>query len=455
MHLDVFSDKTFNRKLLKITIPVSLQNLMLAAVAACDAIMLGRVDQNAMSAVSLAGQIQFVQNIFFWAATGAASVLGAQYYGKGDEKTLVKIFGLCLKINLIVSILFFAGCECIPEVLMGIYTNEPVLISIGARYLRIAGWSYLITGMSQTCLTDLKVTGHVTAGAVISSTAVVGNIFLNAVLIFGLLGAPALGVEGAATATLLARIIEGTLAVLFLFRKDCIGIPLTVFFHRSGVIFKDFMKCALPILASGSLWGFGFSLYTAILGHLGTDAAAANSVSAVVRDLFCCLCNGIATGANIVLGNEFGAGNTEKGKRYGERIAVYSVLTGLVTCALILAITPLVLAFYRLTPQASTYLTQMMVIMAIYMIGRCINTILINGVFYSGGDILFDAVSLAVCMWGIAIPLSLLSAFVFRFPVPVVFACTCLDEVGKLPWVFSHFKKYRWVKNLTRKDTEQ
>ena len=132
-----------------------------------------------------------------------------------------------------------------------------------------------------------------------------------------------------------------------------------------------------------------------------------------------------------------------------------SVLTGLVTCALILAITPLVLAFYKLTPGAAALLTQMMVIMAVYMIGRCINTILINGVFYSGGDILFDAISLAVCMWGIAIPLSLLSAFVLHFPVPVVFACTWLDEVGKLPWVFSHFRKYKWVRDLTRKDIEQ
>lgn len=455
MRSDVFRDKSFLKKLFRITLPVSLQNLMLAAVAACDAIMLGRVDQNAMSAVSLAGQIQFVQNIFFWASTGAASVLGAQYYGKGDEKTLEKIFGLCLKINLIVSVLFFAGCECIPEVLMGIYTNEPVLISIGAQYLRIAGWSYLITGLSQTCLTNLKVTNHVTAGAVISSSAVVCNIFLNAVLIFGLLGAPALGVQGAATATLLARIIEGTFALLFTFRKGCIPISPRSLITRSGVIFQDFMKCALPILASGSLWGFGFSLYTAILGHLGTDAAAANSVSSVVRDLFCCLCNGIATGANIVLGNELGAGNTERGKLYGQRIAMLSVLTGLVTCALILAITPLVLAFYKLTPGAAALLTQMMVIMAVYMIGRCINTILINGVFYSGGDILFDAISLAVCMWGIAIPLSLLSAFVLHFPVPVVFACTWLDEVGKLPWVFSHFRKYKWVRDLTRKDIEQ
>lgn len=450
MRPQVLSDKDFNRKLIRITIPVSLQNLMLAAVAACDAIMLGRVDQNAMSAVSLAGQIQFIQNIFFWASTGAASVLGAQYFGKKDLKTLDRIFSLCLRINLIVSLIFWAGCVFIPEKLMMIYTNEPVLIAIGAEYLRIAGWSYLITGLSQTSLTDLKVTGHVTAGAVISSSAVICNICLNAILIFGLLGAPALGVRGAATATLLARILEASLAVLITFRPGYIRLSLRSLFRRSGIIFKDFMRCAMPILCSGALWGCGFSLYTAILGHLGTDAAAANSVSAVIRDLFCCLCNGMATGANIVLGNEFGAGNTETGKKYGQRIAVLAIITGLATCFLVIAITPLVLRFYKLTPEAEHLLTQMMIIMAVYMIGRCINTILINGVFYSGGDIMFDAISLAVCMWGIAIPLSMLGAFVFHWPIPLVFACTCLDEVGKLPWVFAHFRKYKWVRNLTR-----
>ena len=450
MRSHIISDREFNRKLIRITVPISLQNLMLAAVAACDAIMLGRVDQNAMSAVSLAGQIQFIQNIFFFASTGATSVLGSQYFGKKDRKALDNIFSLCLRINLMISLLFWAGCVFIPERLMMIYTNEPVLISIGAEYLRIAGWSYLITGLSQTSLTNLKVTGHATAGAIISSSAVICNIGLNAILIFGLLGAPALGVKGAATATLLSRIIEASWAVLITLRPGYIPLSMRSLFRRSGIIFRDFMHCALPILCSGALWGVGFSLYTAILGHLGTDAAAANSVSSVIRDLFCCLCNGLASGANIIIGNEFGAGHTETGKTYGQRIAVLAIVNGLMTCALVLAITPLVLRFYKLTPEAEHLLTQLMVIMAFYMIGRCINTIVINGVFYSGGDIMFDAISLAVCMWGIAIPLSFLGAFVFHWPVPLVFACTCLDEVGKIPWVFQHYRKYQWVRNLTR-----
>lgn len=446
----LFDNPTFNHRLLTLALPMALQNLMLSAVAACDAIMLGRVDQNSMSAVSLASQIQFIENIVFYASVGAASILAAQYWGKGDKRTVQDIFGICIRINFITSVLFWAGCLFIPETLMRVYTNEPELIRIGAKYLRIAGWSYLLTGISETYLTMLKVTDHVSMVAVISSSAVVFNIFFNAVFIFGLLGVPAMGAQGAAVATVISRVIQVSWAVGITFRRGYMRLPLKSWFTRNAVILRDFIKCGLPIAASQFLWGIGFSSYTAILGHMGADAAAANSVSSVIRDLFCCLCNGMANGGGILIGNELGSGNLKRGREYGSRLSRMSVLIGIVTCLLILAVTPLVLWFYKLSPEAEALLRVMMVIMAVYMIGRCINTIVINGVFYSGGDIIFDAVSLAVCMWGIAIPLSLVGAFVLNWPVPLVFACTCVDEVGKLPWVYQHYKKFKWVRDLTK-----
>ena len=201
----------------------------------------------------------------------------------------------------------------------------------------------------------------------------------------------------------------------------------------------------------GSLcWGVGFTSYTAIIGHIGTDAAAANSVSAVVRDLICCVCNGIGSAAGIMVGNELGAGRLEKGKAYGIRLRNISYVIGFGSTALVLAVTPLVTHMVLLTDQAQKYLTGMMVIMAVYMIGRCVNTVTINGVLDGGGDTLFDMYSLIVCMWGIAIPLALAGAFWLDWPVLAVYACTCLDEVGKIPWVMCRFRKYKWVKDLTR-----
>ena len=183
-------NKQFYRNLIRISLPIALQSLMLALVAACDALMLGRVAQAQMTAVSLATQIQFVQNMFLSAATAAGAILGAQYWGKGDKKTLEDIFDLMLMFCGMVSILFFAACEFWPGALMSIFAGDKELIAIGSSYLRIAGWSYLITGVSQCYLTIMKVTENVKAGAFISSAAVVFNIVFNAVLIFGLFGLP-------------------------------------------------------------------------------------------------------------------------------------------------------------------------------------------------------------------------------------------------------------------------
>ena len=196
----------------------------------------------------------------------------------------------------------------------------------------------------------------------------------------------------------------------------------------------------------------GFTSYTAIVGHMGANAAAANSIAAVVRDLVCCLNMGISTAGGIMVGNELGAGKLELGKLYGIRLTKLSFIVGILSTAVVLAVTPLVVSFMKMTPQAKDYLVGMMVVMSVYMIGRSVNTIVINGIFAAGGDTLFDVYSLAVCMWGLAVPLAAIGAFVLHWPVVAVYACTCLDEVGKIPWVMVHFRKYKWVKDLTREN---
>lgn len=445
-----FSDKAFYQKLVRLTIPIAFQNLMLALVAAGDAVMLGKLDQNSMAAVSLATQVQFIQNMLLAAVTGTAAILGAQYWGKKDTRSINDIFCIGLKLSGLVSVLFFTACVFFPEYLMRLFTNEDALIEIGIGYLRIAGWSYLLTGISQCYLAIMKISDHASRCAWISSGAVVLNIILNAVFIFGFFGMPKMGARGAALATLLARIIELGWAIFSSLQKSFLRPDWKHFFRRNALLAADFRKCALPLLGGSLLWGVGFTSYTAVMGHMGADAAAANSVAAVVRDLMCCLCNGISNAGGIIVGNELGKGALEKGKLYGDRLARMSFACGLLATVLVLAVTPFVVDFMLLTDEAHQYLIGMMVIMAIYMIGRCVNTIVINGVFAAGGDTLFDMYSLAVCMWGLAVPLSFAGAFLFHWPVLAVYACTCLDEVGKIPWVMGHYRKYKWVKDLTR-----
>ncbi|SDB04655.1 putative efflux protein, MATE family [Pseudobutyrivibrio sp. YE44] len=447
---NMFSDKAFLKRLFNLTLPLSFQVLMLALVAACDAVMLGRVEQNSMAAVSLATQIQFIQNMMLCAVTGSISILGAQYWGKGDVKTIHKIFGMSIRIAVVISAIFAVACVCFSTYLMHIFANDNDLITIGAGYLRIAGWSYLLTGLSQCYLGMMRVTDHADRCAIISSGAVIINLILNGIFIFGFMGIPTMGANGAAYATLIARIIELSWAVISSYQKGFIHPEFKDLLVHDALLAKDYVRCGLPLAGAAMFWGVGFTSYTAIMGHLGADAAAANSVAAVVRDLMCCLCDGISAASGIVIGNELGAGNLETGKLYGRRIAKIAVFIGFLTTALVLLVTPFVVNYMILTDKAKNYLVGMMVIMAIYMIGRCINTVVINGVFASGGDTLFDIYSLAVCMWCLAVPLALFGAFVFHWPVLMVYACTCVDEVGKLPWVFHHYRKYKWVKDLTR-----
>lgn len=447
---NLFGDKIFYGKLWKLTVPIAVQSLMLASVAAADAIMLGRVEQNAMAAVSLATQIQFIQNMVLGAIVAGLVILGAQYWGKGDKKTINDLFCMSIRLAGVTSILFFIGCIFFPRWLMLIFTNEEVLIEIGIRYLKVAGWSYLLTGISQCYLAIMKVSDHAAQTAKISIGAVLINIVLNAVFIFGFFGLPAMGVQGAALATLIARIIEFGWAVIVSHQEGYIRPDWSRLFYRDALLAKDFRKCMLPILGASLAWGIGFTSYSAFMGHLGTDATAANSVAAVVRDLVCCLCNGLASGGGILVGNELGAGDLKTGKLYGDRLLVLAFLTGIVSAAVMLLMTPLIMMFVKLTDGAQDYLLGMMLIMSFYMIGRAVNTIVINGIFAAGGDTMFDMYSLMVVMWGIAIPLAAAGTFFLDWPVLVVYACTCLDEVGKIPWVLIHYRKNKWVKDLTR-----
>ena len=443
-------DKEYLKRLCKLTAPISFQTLMLALVAASDSFMLGKLSQEAMSAVSLATEIQFVQNMFIFAITGASIILGSQYAGKGDRAAVRDIFCLILRISGVISIVFCVACEICPSLLMSFFTSEQSLIQLGADYLRIAGWSYLLTGITQCYITVLKFTGKEKAGAAISAGAVILNIALNAIFIFGLCGMPSMGVRGAALATTVSRICEIIAVIAYSFRPGCIRPTVRGLFRRNRLLSRDYFKNLLPLTGASLLWGFGLTFYTSVIGHYDTDVTAANAVCVVVRELMCSACDGICNAGGIIVGSELGKGDTEKGRDYGNKTAVVAFGVAIISCLLVWAVSPLALSFVSLNERATELLRDMMLILGVYMIGRSINSILINGIFASGGDNLFDVYSLILCQWCISMPLSYLAAFVFDFPPQAVYLFTCFDEIVKTPWVFIHFKKYKWVKDLTR-----
>lgn len=439
----------FTKKLLTLVFPIAFQQFMLALVSASDALMLGMLTQDSLSAVSLASQVTFVENLFLMAMTIGLSMFAAQYWGKGDKGAVERIFAYVMKVTAAVSFLFFLAGMCVPRSLMRIFTNELPLIEGGRVYLRTVSLAFLLTGISQVYLCILKNTGKAAKSSVISSVSVVVNIILNAILIFGWFGLPQMGIAGAALATVIARVIEVAWCIFETVKKDSAKLRVCHMMHNDRLLRHDFWKYSSPVLGNEIVWGVGFTMYSVIMGHLGSDAVAANSIANIVKNLVACFCLGLGSGGGIMVGNELGAGRLDKAKEYGYKLCRLSVLCGAASGIVLLALSPLILAVTDLSATADAYLKWMLVMCSYYIVGKSVNGTTIAGIFCAGGDSKFGFLCDTVTMWCITVPLGLLTAFVLKLPVLAVYFIVNLDEIVKLPAVYRHYKKYKWVKDLT------
>lgn len=449
------SNAIFYRKLFALVLPIAFQQFMLAAVSASDALMLGFVSQDSLSSVSLAGQITFVFNLFMGGLTMGTSILAAQYYGKGDTLSIEKIFAYVTKVSFLISAVFFLTSLFIPELLMRIFTPEPQLIVGGRTYLRIVAASYLFTGISQIYLCILKNTGYAVKSMIIGSTAVVVNIFLNAALIYGLWFFPKMGIAGAALATSISKLLELAWAYAESLWENHVRLHVRFCFAVDKLLAGDYWRYSLPMLGDYLVWGVGFTMYSVIMGHLGSDAVAANSIANIVKNLIVSFCTGLANGGGIIVGNELGMGDLKQAKKYGGLLWKMAIVSGIASGLLLIALSPLILKVTALSPQATEYLKWMLVLCACYMIAKSINMTTIAGIFPAGGDSRFGLICDTITMWAFAVPIGFLAAFYFHLPVVVVFLVINLDEVVKVPAAIFHYKKYGWLKNITREQEMQ
>lgn len=442
--------RIFYRKLWGLVFPIAIQNLMTALVSASDAFMLGFVSQTSLSAVSLATQIQFVHNLFMLALTIGATTLAAQYWGKGDTDSVEEILAIVLKISMAVSVVFFIAAMFFSGFLMRIFTNDIRLIQAGIPYLRIVSVSYLFMGFSQIYLCIMKNSGRTAKSTIYGSVAVVINIGFNVIFIFGLAGFPAMGIAGAALATTVSRALELLLTIYENMHRSLVCVRLKYIRNSSKKLKKDFWHYTTPVLGNELVWGCGFTMFSVIMGHLGSDAVAANSVANILKNIIACVCNGIGIGASIIVGNELGKGEMERATEYGNRLFKLAVFAGAVSGLIFLAVSPVLRIFTgSLSAQAHSYLKNMMYICTYYMIGKSVNATVIAGVFCAGGDTKFGLKCDAVTMWVILIPIGMITAFVLKLPIMVVYFIISMDEIIKLPAVYRHYKKYNWVRNLT------
>ena len=447
--------KRFYKQVFMLVIPMALQNLINVGVTAADVLMLGKVGEKVLSGASLAGQIQFIMTLILFGTTSGATVLTAQYWGKKDIRTIEKILGMGMTIGVSCAAVFTLAAELIPEMLMRIYTSDPAVISEGVKYLRIVALSYIFMAATQIYLYIMRSIERVVIATVIYSVSLVCNVIINAVLIFGLLGFPRLGIMGAATGTLISRMVELIIVVWYAKVKNKI-----VRFHWidmwkiDKLLMKDFLVYATPVILNELMWGLGSSANTAVIGHLGSAAVAANSVAQVARQLATVVAFGVSNATAIYLGKTIGERKFELAKTYGKKFTVLSLITGAVGGGLILAAAPIANALMTLSAEAQGYLTFMFFVMSYFTLCQALNTTLVVGVFRSGGDTRFGLVMDVSTMWGCSILLGALAAFVFDAPVPVVYMILMSDEVIKVPITLKRFFSYKWIKDVTREKEE-
>ncbi|WP_026521407.1 MATE family efflux transporter [Butyrivibrio sp. VCB2001] len=442
------------RKIWVVALPIIFQNIIDASVNSADVLMLNYVGQDAISAVSLANSLVGILFMLLYGIGTGIAMLAAQYYGKGDLVTIEKIEGIGLKFSLSVAALGAFFCMTIPQKLMYIYTSDPVLIELGARYLRFIAPGLLFWAISAVYMAILRCIGRVGTSTVIETTALIVNVCLNAVFIFGLLGAPKLGVIGVAIATTLSRLIQLIFCIVVSISGAEVKLSLKPMFERHRLLEKDFFSMALPAIGNDLSWSLAFSMYSVIIGHLGNDMVAAYSITNVVRNLGTVFCFGMASATGIIVGQILGSGQRDEGIKAAHTLFRLTILAGILGGIVVALVMPFALTHASLTPQALDYLKFMLLISTYYIMGTAVNTCLIAGIFRAGGDSKFGFICDTIDMWCYAVPLGLLAAFVFKLPVKVVFFLLCTDEFVKWPWVLKHFYSHKWARNITRDEMD-
>lgn len=441
----------FYKLVLTLVLPMALQNLINVCVSAVDIVMLGRVSETALSAASLANQIQFILSLILFGLASGASILTAQYWGKKDLRTIEKVLAIAMRIALVIAIIFTVVVEMFPVPLMKFFSNDLAVIELGAQYLRIIAFSYIPMTITVVYLNIMRSVERVVISTVVYLVSLVVNLAIASTLIFGFFGVEPMGIRGAAIATLVARIVEFIIVFYYAkYKNHEIRFHSKDLFVHDKLLMKDFMLYSFPVMLNELIWGTGISVNAAIIGHLGTSVVAANSVAQLSRQLAMIVAFGLCNATAIVCGKAIGEGKEDHAKVYAERFVRLSILLGIVGIFIILGASEAAKSFMTLSDEAESYLNFMMIVMSFYALCQSYNATMIVGVFRAGGDAKFGLFVDTVFLWGVSILFGALAAFVWKLPVHVVYVILLCDEVIKIPLVTWRYKSNKWVKNITR-----
>ena len=446
-------DKYFYKTFFSMTGVIALQNLITFAVNLADNVMIGGYSQTALSGVAMVNQIQFLLQMLMLGTGSAIGVLGAQYWGKKELQPIRKVTSIGLLLGIILSAIMMLLVFFFPRQALGLLTNEQAVIEEGSKYLVIICFSYVLFAVSNNLLSALRSVETVKIGFVVNLVALVVNIVLNYGLIYGHLGMPEMGVEGAAIATLSARVVEFVIVVvyvLFFDKKICwrpkhllrIDIPML----------RDYIRVGLPVILANGIWGIAVSVQTAILGRMGEEAIAANSIATTIFQVVSVVAYASGNASSVLIGKTVGEGDIPRVKAYSKTLQMLYLAIGVLSGFALFACTDFIVGLYDVTPGAAKLAAEFIAVLSVTIVGTSYQCSCLTGIVTGGGDTKFVLINDLIHQWLIVIPSAFLSAFVFGWPLWVTFLCLKSDQILKCIVAVFKVNRYRWIHVLTRSE---
>ena len=459
--MKLIRNRQFYKTVLMLGLPIALQNLMVQITTVADTVMLGMVDKEGslISACSLANQPFFLLSLVCFGLASGSAVLSSQYWGKGDKDAIRVIISMILKVAVSIAFIFALAAIVFPEAVMGLYSSNPVICAYGADYLRIIGWGYVFFGFGNTLLCAVRSVEIVRISLVVNVVSFVTNISLNWILIFGNLGAPALGIRGAAIATLVARIVEFLMAVIYVMAIDKrLSFRLRHLFLFRRVLAGDLLRHGAPVLVNEVMWALSTSVQAAIIGHVtytAADPVAANTIAGMVQQLTMVFVLGLGNTAAVLVGKSIGGGNREEALARARTFRLLGVLAGVAVGMLILLLERPIMGLYDLEAETMLLASQLIRTVALITFFASISTTMIIGVLRGGGDTRFCLIAEMCSLWLLAMPFAFVSVFFFAWPVPVVLLCMKIDEPTKAVCCLIRMRGNKWLRSVTRETGEE
>ncbi len=450
--MTLIREKRFYANLLTLAVPAALQQLISFAVSMADNVMVGSLGEVALGAVSQANRIGTFLMMFIKGVSAGTAVLISQYWGKNDLPRIRRIFAVGFQISLGIALIFFGFAWGIPRQTLGLLTDNEALIEAGIPYLRLVACSYLLWAVAENLIVMLRCVEIVKVSIVVSTASLFLNIGANWVLIFGKLGFPALGVRGAAYATLFARFCELAIVAVFIaFREKKLRLRVRDFLIGSAEMWGRYLRFGTPLVLADVIWGLVGLLKGVIIGRLGTDAVAASSISDVVLDLVMMFMRGLAAASGVIIGKTVGAKEYDRTHAVSETMQVLFFLCGILAAALTLALRHAVVDFYNVSESTRASARAFLICGALTVWGTGYAAGCFQGINRGSGDVKFVLRVNLLCGFGLVLPLSALGAFVWHVPAAIVIFFTRIDQIIKVPIAYLRLRGNRWITNVTEK----